>query len=109
MPQLHALVGGTVAVKALSEYDYATNAPESGGNVNDATLNNVRDVAFGAWMGIGYDISLAPRSRIIGWMVTPFVEGSYLFDQKTPDAPLPDANSWNTLTVRAGVQLKAVF
>jgi hypothetical protein len=109
MPQLHALVGGTIAIKAQAEYDYTTNDPESIGEIKGAKLDNVRDVAYGAWASLGYDIGLGETPCGIGLFATPFIEGSYLFDQKKPDMPMQDDKWWNTLTVRAGVQIKAQF
>jgi hypothetical protein len=98
-----------VAIKAKAEYDYKTNDAEVASEVSGVKLNNVRDVAYGAWANIGYDISLGQTPCGIGLFATPFVEGSYLFDQKQSDVPMQDNKWWNTLTVRAGVQIKAQF
>jgi hypothetical protein len=109
VPELHAMAGGTVAFRVLSEYDYTGGNFEGNRDVNDAPLENVRDVVFGAWAGFGYDIGLEAPWGEKGMFITPFVEGSYLFDQKNPDRPLPEEKYWNTLTVRGGVQIKARF
>ena len=75
--------------------------------MSDADLRNVRDVSAGAWGGFGWDIALNPGSRSLWWYLTPFVEGSWLYDQKKADAPLSEPDkAWTTLTARAGVQVK---
>jgi hypothetical protein len=109
MPELHALLGGTVAVKAHTEYDYSPHESEVMREVKGADLANVRDVAFGAWGGFGYDVRLPDMAPGIGWYMTPFLEASYLFDQKKPDVPMQDDRWWNTLTVRGGIRLCAEF
>lgn len=109
MPELHAMAGATVAIKGSAEYDYSPRAGEQVREIEGAEMENVRDVAFGAWLGVGYDIRLNDKSSDIGWYVTPFVEGNYLFDQKKADVDLVEDTMWNTLTGRAGIQLKVQF
>lgn len=109
LPELHAMVGGSVGVKMLGEYDYTPAAAEGTQEIEGEELQNVNDVAFGAWAGFGYDFRLTGEGSGIGLFVTPFAEGSYMFDQKEPDVALEEDSMWNTLTVRAGVQIKAQF
>ncbi len=109
MPELHAIVGGTVAIKMLGEYDYEPGNAEGAQAIADQELQNVNDVAFGAWAGFGYDFRLTDENSGVGLYITPFAEGSYLFDQKEPDVEMADDEMWNTLTVRGGVQIKAQF
>ncbi len=109
MPELHGMVGGTVAVKASAEYDYTPRAGEQTRTIEGAELQNVNDVAFGAWAGVGYDIRIGDKASAVNWFVTPFVEASYLFDQKEADVAMADEESWNTLTGRAGVKLMVQF
>lgn len=110
MPELHATAGGTVAIKGSAEYDYSSpGSGEPRQNIEGADLQNVRDVAFGAWAGLGYDIRVNGKNSPIGWYVTPFVEASYLFDQKDADVAMPDDEYWNTLTGRAGVKVMVQF
>ena len=108
MPELHAMAGATVAIKGSAKYDYTPASGEPAQKVEGAEMQNVRDVSIGAWLGFGYDIRIGDKRSDIGWFVTPFVEGNYLFDQKKPDAPLTD-EKWNTLTGRAGVKLMVQF
>lgn len=109
MPELHAKAGATVAIKGSAEYDYSPRSGEQAQNIEGAEMDNVRDVAFGTWLGFGYDIRLNDKASDIGWYVTPFVEGNYLFDQKEADVDLVEDTMWNTLTGRAGVELKVQF
>jgi hypothetical protein len=108
MPQLYAMVGGTVAIKAHTEYDYSPGTTEEAQDIVGADLDNVRDVAFGAWAGFGYDLQVAKMGGM-NWFVTPFAEASYLFDQKEADVPMQEEKWWNTLSVRGGLQLKLQF
>lgn len=109
MPEFHANVGGTVAIKVQGTYDYNGDASEGVQEVKDVEMTNVNDVAFGAWAGLGYDIRLNDPRATVGWYITPFAEASYLFDQKKPDATMTEEKDWNTLTVRAGAQVKVQF
>lgn len=109
MPELYVMAGGTVAITADAKYDYTPASGEPVQKVTDGELKNVEDVAFGGWLGFGYDIRMNDKRDNIGWYITPFVEGSYLFDQKDPDVAMDEDKLWNTLTGRAGVQVKVQF
>jgi hypothetical protein len=109
MPELHAMAGATVAIKGSAKYDYTPRSGEETQEVTGVKMDNVNDVAYGAWLGFGYDIRLNDRRSDIGWYVTPFVEGNYLFNQKKADVALTEDRNWNTLTGRAGVELKVQF
>lgn len=110
MPELSLTAGGTIAVKAFSKYNYTPGqTDEVAREIKSADLNNVRDVAYGAWLGIGYDFRLNDTRQNIGWYLTPFAQGSYLFDQKKQDVVTDEDPMWNTLSVRVGVQVKMQF
>lgn len=104
---LHFNAGPSVNIPVRHVYDYTPVGNESGGPADDADLENMRDVSIGAWGGFGYDIPL--NNGALRWYLTPFVEGSWLYDQKDADPALgnvePD-KKWTTLTARAGIQVK---
>lgn len=109
LPELHANVGGTVGINMLAQYDYAPGSFEGAQDVEGVDMENVNDVAFGAWAGLAYDFRLSAETSSLGLYVTPFAEGSYMFDQKEADVTLEEDEMWNTLTVRGGVQVKLEF
>jgi outer membrane protein OmpA-like peptidoglycan-associated protein len=105
---LHMLLGGSAQFNIIDRFSYHPDGGEGSITVDDADLINVNKTTLGVWGGFGYDIRLNPDSRGIGWLVTPFIEGSYLFDQFS--RPLDDGSEqWNTLTGRAGIAVAMEF
>jgi hypothetical protein len=104
LDNLYIIAGPSLAIPI--DYSYDVTWPNSSNNLNDVELEEVRAAAFGIWGGIGYDLPLylGPHSQ---WYITPFIEGSYMMDQKGADIPaLAGKDEWNTFTVRGGIQLK---
>jgi hypothetical protein len=103
--RLHMLAGPSVSFPINAQFDYNGSQSESGRDMESVEMNNVNDVVFGGWVGFGMDISLGQANG--SWFVTPFVEGSYVYDQKEADIrPAGFDNVWSTISGRAGVQLK---
>jgi outer membrane protein OmpA-like peptidoglycan-associated protein len=102
----HFNVGPVVSIPINKVYDYTPGSGEGATTLSNIDLKNVRDVAFGAGGGFGYDIPLNTGTSSARWYVTPFIEGSWLYDQKTPDIAQSDVSKWSTLTARAGIQFK---
>lgn len=103
---LHLNLGPAFSIPIRHVYDYTPATGDAGGKIDDADLENMNDLCTGAWGGIGYDIPLngGGDSR---WHLTPFIDLSWLFDQKKPDVSQNDfSRSWTTGTGRAGVQVK---
>ena len=109
IPDLHAMAGGMIAFNVKNNYDYIPVSGEGNTQIVDADLMHARDIVYGAWAGVGYDIKVSGMECPVDLFVTPFLEGSMLFDQKEPDVPMPDDQWWNTMTARGGVQLKVAF
>lgn len=109
MPDLHAMVGGIIAFNVRNQYDYSPAIGEGTSEVLDADLTHARDVVYGAWAGVGYDFRVSGAQCPVDIYVTPFVEGSMLFDQKEPDVVMSEDAWWNTMTARGGVQIKVGF
>lgn len=109
MPEFHFLGGGTIGVNVLNEYDYSPKIGEGASEVIDADLMHASDFVFGAWGGFGYDLRITGAILPFDFVVTPFIEGSYLFDQKEPDVATSEDLKWETFTARGGLQLKLEF
>lgn len=112
VPDLHAMAGGIVAFNVKHSYDYSPVIGEGNSEVVDADLMHAREIVYGAWVGVGYDVKVSGARCPVDIFVTPFIEGSMLFDQKEPDVAMANDswwNSWNTMTARGGVQIKVAF
>jgi outer membrane protein OmpA-like peptidoglycan-associated protein len=106
-PAFYFNAGGSVSIPVIKKYDYTPGGTEGVQAVSGADMNNVQDVAAGAFAGFGYDIPLGNSGTASRWFLTPFVEGSYMFDQKKVDVAQSGFDKrWNTITGRAGFALK---
>jgi outer membrane protein OmpA-like peptidoglycan-associated protein len=106
--RLHMLLGASAQFNITNTYSYRPVLREGSVSVTDAKLDNINKSILGVWGGFGYDIRLNPGSTGVGWVLTPFVEASYLFDQF--NAPIGGGSEkWNTLTGRGGLALKLEF
>lgn len=106
-PNFHVVAGPSVSFVVTHKYDYLPGDNTSP-SIADQTLANTVNPVFGVGGGLGYDWNINSKSAgSTRWYLTPFIEGSYLFNQKKTD--FPDQNhgdSWATTTIRAGFQLK---
>jgi hypothetical protein len=104
LDNLYLIAGPSLAIPI--EYRYNVDWANSRDHLNDVEMQHVRNAVFGFWGGLGYDmpIYLGSHSQ---WYITPFIEASYMMDQKTSDTPGSAGNDeWNTFTVRGGIQIK---
>lgn len=107
-PDLHLALGPSIGFTIDHNYDYDPeddNVPQ----VEGRDIDKWNNVAIGVWGGIGYDINLSDASSTSRWYLTPFLEGSWVFDQRKSDIPDLQDNIddvWSTVTARAGVQIK---
>jgi outer membrane protein OmpA-like peptidoglycan-associated protein len=103
--RLHVFLGASALFNITNKFSYRPNRGEGSITVTDATLDNINKSILGAWGGFGYDIRLNPNSQGVIWVLTPFAEASYLFDQFSQ--PIDGGSEkWSTLTGRAGLALK---
>ena len=104
LDNLYLIAGPSLAIPIDYRYDVIWR---NGSNrLNDVKLQQVRNAAFGFWGGLGYDLPvyLGASSQ---WYITPFIEASYMIDQKGADIPgRAGTDEWNTVTVRGGIQMK---
>lgn len=103
--RLHMLAGPSISFPVQAAFDYSTSRSEAPVDAESVEMNNVNDVAVGGWVGFGMDIALGNAAS--AWYVTPFVEGSYIHDQKEADVkPAGFDTVWSTVSARAGIQVK---
>jgi len=105
---LHLMVGPTMGIKLSGNYSYAARTTEPAADVNNGRLQNVRQVVFGGWGGLGYDFTLNRPGTQAALFLTPFIQGDYLIDQIDPTDPASTA-VMNTFTARLGLQVTMQF
>jgi outer membrane protein OmpA-like peptidoglycan-associated protein len=126
-PNFHLLVGPSLGIKIASKYDVdrgdfvgddsasvaRTNAIVA---ANGEDIYGMNNIAIGLWGGLGYDFLLNDESSSSRIYLTPFVEGSWIWDQRTGVSTVtPSTNNstneniddvWSTVTFRGGLQFK---
>lgn len=108
-PCFHVVAGPSVGYLVRNAFDYAPT------ELTDTSVayDGMRDVAFGAWMNVAYDIWLYSSSEGSQLFLTPFVGGSWIVDQaeapESAQAIADDRDWWNTATVRGGLQFSYGF
>ncbi len=107
-PDLHIALGPSIGFALKHDYTYDP-ASDNTPSVEGQEIDKWNSVAIGVWGGLAYDINLSEPSSTSRWYLTPFVEGSWVFDQRKSDIPDLQDNIddvWSTVTARAGVQIK---
>jgi len=109
-PDFHMVLGPSIAFNINNGFTYSMPGASGVGS----EFENLNDYTFGLWGGFGYDILLSNLSSPTRWYLSPFIEGSWMFDQAQP--PIADNNATDlkdnvddnlsTVTIRAGIQLK---
>jgi hypothetical protein len=104
LDNLYLIAGPSLAIPINYRYDVIWR--NSSNRLNDVEMQQVHSAAFGFWGGLGYDLPVYLGSHS-QWYITPFIEGSYMMDQKGSDIPgRVGSDEWNTFTVRGGIQMK---
>lgn len=107
-PNFHFIIGPSLNVLARNSFTVDTN----GVTTENVEYGKLNDVTFGMWGGVNYDIHLSEMSdEGTQWYLTPFFEGSWMVDQVKTEGFEADNidDSWSTVTVRGGLQLKYGF
>jgi outer membrane protein OmpA-like peptidoglycan-associated protein len=107
-PNLHLTAGPSLGFVVSHKYDWHPGDNVSPDLVNQPIANTINPV-FGVGGGIGYDWNINSKSAgSTRWYLTPFIEGSYIFNQKEVDFPATQqrGDAWATTTIRGGFQLK---
>ncbi len=100
---LSAYVGPVLAFKMAGEFDYDPMNGMAATTGMEAT--ELDDMTFGAQLGFSYDIRVAPIGESSIFVLSPFIEGSWLISQKAPKLDEQDGfdDTWTTVTARLGV------
>lgn len=107
-PNFHFTIGPSLNVLGRNDFTIDT----AGVVTENVEYGRLKDIAYGLWGGVSYDIHLSEMSdNGTQWYLTPFFEGSWMVDQVTTSAEQLDNidDSWSTVTVRGGLQLKYGF
>jgi hypothetical protein len=112
--RIFMLAGPSLFFNLGHSYDFLP--PDgAGGSVRDAEIEYVNKLAFGLWVGFGIDLPLSVDPHGVGWYLTPFFDGSYLFNQinYTEDRSAvqvdEEYHQWYTVTFRGGIGIKYSF
>jgi len=117
IPNLNFYLGPIIAVNLTSTYAYNHNPNNVTTEVSSATeapiaIPDFKKVTYGLNGGIGYDINVATMGAQTSFLVTPFVDCSWIVNQKAT-INQPDQNSiadvWSTVSYRAGLRLSMNF
>lgn len=104
-------VGPVIGVKMAGEFDYDSKvAGET--KLMGVEASELKGLALGAQLGINYDIRVAPIGDNQIFVLSPFLEGSWLIGQKSASFEnLQDGfdDTWSTITARLGVTAAVDF
>lgn len=103
-------VGPIFGIKMGGEFDYDPKDGRPAFTGLEAT--ELESLAFGAQLGFNFDIRVAPIGESQIFVLSPFIEGSWLFAQKSPTfASYQDGfdDTWSTITARVGVTAAVDF
>ncbi|MFA7325856.1 MAG: OmpA family protein [Candidatus Kapaibacterium sp.] len=98
-------VGPVIALKMAGEYDYDSKLPGST-KLMAVEATELKDLTLGAQLGFNYDIRVAPIGPSQVFVLSPFIEGSWLMGQKSATFDLEQDgfdDTWSTITARIGV------
>lgn len=98
-------VGPVFGLKMAGEYDYDSKLPGTT-PLMAVEATELKDLTFGAQVGFNFDIRVAPVGKSQVFVLSPFVEGSWLMGQKSPTFDvIQDGfdDTWSTITARIGV------
>jgi len=106
-PNFRLLAGPLLSFKVATKYDYTPGRDETSPAIVDQTIDGTNSFTYGVSGGFGYDILLNSKSTgSTKWYLTPFVDASYMMDQRKNDRPTDRNDTWVTTTIRGGVELK---
>lgn len=98
-------VGPVIGLKMAGEYDYDSKLAGTT-PLMAVEATELKDLTLGAQVGFNFDIRVAPIGPSQVFVLSPFIEGSWLMGQKSPtfDA-VQDGfdDTWSTITARLGV------
>jgi len=107
-PNFHMTAGPLLSFKIATQYDYTAARDETPLTIKGADIPNTNSFTYGVGGGFGYDININSKSLSgTRWYLTPFIDASYMMDQrKNNDRPTDRNDTWVTTSIRGGFQLK---
>jgi outer membrane protein OmpA-like peptidoglycan-associated protein len=107
-PNFRLLAGPLLSFKVATKYDYTPGRDETSTAVVDQEIDGTNSFTYGVSGGLGYDILLNSKSASsTKWYLTPFVDASYMMDQRQNNRNATDRNdTWVTTSIRGGFELK---
>jgi outer membrane protein OmpA-like peptidoglycan-associated protein len=106
-PDFHMLVGPLLSFKVSTKYDYVPGRDETSPAIADQEIPGTNDFTYGLSGGFGYDININSKSASsTRWYLTPFVEASYMMDQRDNTRDADRNDTWVTTSIRGGFQVK---
>ncbi|MFA6570580.1 MAG: OmpA family protein [Bacteroidota bacterium] len=110
IPNLSIVFGPILAINIHGTYDYKPDVNSEAVSETNVKIANRNDVPYGITGGLAYDIELS-RSQKTSMYLSPFVDASWIVNQKKTD--YPEQNSvtdvWSTLSLRLGARLSWEF
>lgn len=108
---LYLQAGPVVAFNVRNDLDYYENS--SGPLTDSREIPATRQTTYGVQGGLAYDIELDPSNDGQAWVFSPFIEGSWLVNQREDELPGRNEDdwddTWSTPTLRAGIQFSSLF
>jgi outer membrane protein OmpA-like peptidoglycan-associated protein len=106
-PDFHMIAGPLLSFKVATKYDYVPGRDETTPAVADQEIPNTNSFTYGVSGGFGYDININSKSTSgTKWYLTPFVEASYMMDQRDNTRPADRNDTWVTTSIRGGFEIK---
>jgi outer membrane protein OmpA-like peptidoglycan-associated protein len=106
-PNFHLTAGPLLSFKVATKYDYIGRDETDSAAITDAEISRTNAFTYGVSGGLGYDILMNSKSTgRTRWYLTPFVEASYMMDQRERAEGGDRNDSWVTTSIRGGFQIK---
>lgn len=106
--KLHLTAGVGAGLALTNTFDYAPEAGTKQTDLDVAQTDSIKHKFTGSgFAGVGYDFFLSDPATRNQWILTPFVETSYMVSQRGVDFTNQNAfdDAMSTVSVRAGVSL----
>lgn len=106
--KFHITGGVGVGYAITNKFDYKPEAGTAQSNLEVAQTDSIKHKFTGSgFIGVGYDLFLSDAANRNQWILTPFVESSYMVSQRGVDFTNQNAfnDALSTVSVRAGVNV----
>lgn len=106
--KFHVTMGVGLGLALNTKFDYAPEGGAKQSNLDVAQSDSVKHKITGSgFAGVGYDLFLSDATNRNQWILTPFVEASYMVSQRGVNFTKQNAfnDALSTVSARAGVAL----